>query len=711
MASDTTSYSTQPLPHRCRHYDGRVTDRGRRVRTAVHRLLVAVLTGLLVASLVAPPATAADDDPSLAVTITAASPTRITPGKPVVLRGTVTNGDDHAWRDAQAYLVISRAPYTTRTTLDEAIDSGQSYTGTRIVRPLSAIDEIGTIAPGATRSFRVKVPYSALGLAGGEGVFPVGVQILATDADGERSNEAVGRATTFLPTAVRGPSAPSGLVWPFLMTDRRGPNGDYTDPERLVDEITTGRLRHQLDLARSVPSSAVTVMLDPALLAGVEDLLRRRHVPDGFALQDAVRDQVVSFRDDLLTLARSSALWILDFDRADVLALSESGAAGRRLLSTIDRASDSVTSRYSLKGRRVSWPTSRGVTTDVLTTVRRGGQTPVVVSRSAADDWQPSLGSVVTRGTPSGTMPLFVNHALDSGVPGVQSIATLRQRVLAEATFASLDRAADSRSRSDALSLVDPTWDPGAVGASQPLSRLFETSIVSPTSAESLLSRSPRAYRGSLPSSTSTDAVDRSQVARVDAAVRQVDLLAAAVPDSGALEDTWARAAGSTLGVRWREHRAEGRLRAERLSDAIDRELGRVTIEGPPAFTLSSSKGSLPLTISNRTDDALRLDVRIDSTNPALRVPSPDVVEVGPGERRTINVAIDLGEQSSSTLSAQLVTPSGQDLGSPTTFNIRSSRVGTAVWVAMGLALLLVVVAVGRRFSRRGRAEAEAQHG
>ena len=680
------------------------------MRTAVHRLLAPVLAALLVGSLVAPAASAADDDPDLAVSITAVSPARLSPGRPVVLSGTVTNRDDHAWRDAQAYLVISRAPYTSRATLDEAIDSGQSYTGTRIVRPLSAIDEIGTIPAGGTRAFRVEVPSSALGLAGGEGVFPVGVQILATDADGERSNDAVGRATTFLPTAGRGPAVPTGLVWPFLMTDRRGTDGDYTDPERLVDDVTTGRLRHQLDLVRSTPSGSVTVLLDPALLSGLDDVLRRRHVPRGFALQEAVRGQVAAFRDDLVALARTSGLWILDFDRSDVLALSESGA-GRRLLETVDRATASVVSRYSLEGRRASWPTSRGVTTGVLTTVRRNGEAPVIVSRSAVDDWRPRLGSVVTRSTPSGSVPLFVNHALDSGVPGVQSVATLRQRVLAEAVFASLERKADPGSRSDALSLVDPTWDPGPVGSSRPLSRLFTAPVVSPTSADALLARSPRAYRGSLPSSTRTEAIDSTQVARVDSAVRQVGVLASAVPDSGELEDTWARAVGSTLGVRWRDHRTEGRARAQRLSDSISSELGRVTIEGPPAFTLSSSKGSLPLTISNDTEDALRLDVRIDSTNPALRVPSPDVVEVGPGERRTINVAIDLGGQSSSTLSAQLVTPGGQDLGQPTTFNIRSSRVGTAVWVAMGLALLLVVVAVGRRFSRRGRAEAEAQHG
>ncbi|MEH3034638.1 MAG: hypothetical protein PGN07_11565, partial [Aeromicrobium erythreum] len=145
-----------------------MTSRGRRARAAVPRLLAL----LLLAVLVPVPAGAADDDPDLAVRITSVAPTRLVEGEPVTLRGTVTNRDDHAWRDVQAYLVISPAPYTSRTTLDEAIASGRSYTGSRIVRPLDAIDELGTLAPGASRSFTVRVPYGALGVTGGAGVHP-----------------------------------------------------------------------------------------------------------------------------------------------------------------------------------------------------------------------------------------------------------------------------------------------------------------------------------------------------------------------------------------------------------------------------------------------------------------------------------------------------------------------------------------------------------
>ena len=71
----------------------------------------------------------------------------------VTMTGTVTNNDDHAWTDAQAYLVIPATPFTTRTQVDDAIDTGNAYTGERVV-DLKSIDEIGDLRPGATDPFR-----------------------------------------------------------------------------------------------------------------------------------------------------------------------------------------------------------------------------------------------------------------------------------------------------------------------------------------------------------------------------------------------------------------------------------------------------------------------------------------------------------------------------------------------------------------------------
>jgi hypothetical protein len=177
-------------------------------------------------------------------------------------------------------------------------------------------------------------------------------------------------------------------------------------------------------------------------------------------------------------------------------------------------------------------------------------------------------------------------------------------------------------------------------------------------------------------------------------------------PDGAEVEARHARDIAQVLGVRWREMRGQGLAAARAAERRAERDIARITIDGPDAVTLSSSKGSFPVTISNKTDHPVRVAVHIDSSNPALSVPDTDSIDVSADERRTITVAVDMGRQSSATLTATMVTSRGQSFGQPAVFNVRSSRVGAALWVAIGLAAAFVVVALLRRFLRHPRADA-----
>ena len=701
------------------HYDGRVMSRprplprGRRtqaeplVRGLLPLVVIALLAVVVGLTTLGPasPAAAADTDPDLVVSIDSLRPSVLRPGDDITLSGSVQNRDDHAWTKVQAYLVISKSPYTSREDLHDVVAQDGSYTGTRIVEPLDSIAEVGTLTPGGTGTFTIKVPHEALGLTGGTGVYPVGVQILATDSDGKRSTEAVGRATTLLPGVDRGtslPASPTGLVWPFLMPDFRGLGGTYEAPGDLVASVTDGQLRHLLDLAASAPRSGTTVVVDPALLLGVEDLLEGRHVEKGFTLDEQQRAEVTRFRDDLASLARTATTWVLGFDRPDVLGIADVTSGRDRLLKAVDRATSSVLTPLGITGRRVSWPLSTGVTQSLLASVRDEGTSPVIVTRQAATQWSSTLGSVVQRGTTAGSVPLLVSDSLDTGLPGVATVTTLRQRALAESVLASVSRTNDPSSRADSIGVVSATWDPGPVTGT-PLDPVFRSSFAQPSTPEQLLTGRPARYTGDFATSTQSRPVSSAQLSAAASALGEYATLDALVgPDaSDRLRTTQAVDVAGLLGVRWRDHRTEGTARADRLAQRAEHELSTIQVKGPPAFTLSSNEASFPLTISNRTRHAISVGVRIDSTTPALQVPGLDPVDVGPDERLTVNVPIDVGNQSSSTLSAQLVTPTGRAFGEPAVFNVRSSRVATTVWLAMGAAGVLVVLALGRRFLQR----------
>lgn len=651
-----------------------------------------------------PTSAEAAEEPDLDVRITALNPSNLEDSSAVTMAGTVTNNDDHVWADAQAYLVIPAAPFTTRTQVDEAIDTGTAYTGERVV-DLKSIDEIGDLRPGTTTRFEVRVPHKRLGITGADGIYPVGVQILGTDTDGTRDTAAIGRATTFLPLVSdsRPEVVSAGLVWPFVMPDRRKPDGDYSDPTTLLALVSSGgRLRNQLDLASATRASASTVIVDPALLVGLDDVSRGRHLPDGVTVTRAERQSAERFLRDLVGLARRDAAWMLRYDRPDLLGITQSTSAGQ-LTEVLDRATSTTLARFQLTGRGMSWPTRDGVTAPLLSAVRGTGENPVLVSPNALPGWERRDGSLVQYAARSGPMPLLVNDALDTGVPGQTTTVTLRQRMLSEAALASLQSGADPESRADAIAIIDPSWNPGPVTSSTPLDEVFDASYVNGLSLEDMMNTPLTRYDGTVPRTAKATPIGVEQIAAAADAATTSDLISRITPDSTDVEAQHARDIAQVLGVRWREHRSEGLAAARAAVDRVDRDLSRVTIEGPDAVTLSSSEGSFPVTISNETDHPVRLGVQIESSNPSLGVPDSESVDIGAAERHTLTVAVDMSRQSSATLTARMVTSDGEAFGSPAVFNVRSSRVGAALWVAIGLAAAFVVVALARRF--RGHAK------
>ena len=667
--------------------------------------LAALLVLLVLAPL--PASSAQDPEARLDVRITDVGPSVLRQGATVTLAGTVTNTGDEQWTDTQAYLVAPRTPFTTREQITDAVRSGTSYTGERRVE-LDSIDEIGTLAAGETREFRVRVPYSVLSINGAEGVYPVGVQILGTAEDGSRSGTAIGRATTFLPLVDDADPAPTGVVVPFVTPDQRG-NGS-ADPGSLADLTASGgQLRRLLDLAEEVPSEGLTVMVDPALLVALDEIATADDEDEDDArpdedsgLTDQQRADAGQFRDDLITLARRSTSWVLGYARPDVLGISEYGS--QAITTAVDRATTAALERFGLSGRQVVWPTSNGVTDDLVRAVRGNGERPVLVSRAAVPEWEPRLGSIVTRPTDDGPVPLLVNSGLDAGVPGDLTVATLRQRLLAEAALGALDRSADPESGSDAVAVIDPLWNPGGGNAATRIADTFSPDFVDATNLDELMTDERAAYTGSMPSTASADAIPRAQVQEVDAAVTATSSLVALMPDGTRLENAQATRAAELVSIAWRKQPDDGIAAARAFSRATDRTVGSITVEGPPAVTLSSSEGSFPITVTNGTDEAIRVGLRLTSTNPRLNVPDVEPVEVAAGERRTLTVGATVGDQSSSTFTATLISADGQTFGEPAVFNVRSSRVGIAVWVAMGAAAVFVVLALARRFvTRRGK--------
>ncbi len=662
---------------------------------------MALLTTIVATLLVSAPSQAADKDPDLTVTITTLKPSFLKAGSDVTVRGTITNNDDHPWRKVQAYLVIPTNPFTTRAQLDDAIDNGAANTGARVIEA-GAFDELGTLTAGESVSFQVKVPHEQLGISGGAGVYPMGVQVLGTDTDGSRSNDAIAAATTFLPSIAPGQQpVPTTVVWPFLMPDYRGADGNYHDPVATLSAIGAGgQLRNLLDLAKSLPPRSSTVLLDPALLVGIDDIANKRLIGKKIELTDVQTSQAESFLQELLAYVRSQNVWILGFDRPDVLALTENPDLRRSLTNALDTSTRSALTTYQLTGRRVTWPIKNGTTAALLSAERGDGETPLIVTPSSVPGWERRLGSIVSYESTGGPIPLLVNDVIAT-VPGGSTVVGLRQRILSDAALAGLQRAIDPTSRADAVTMIDPKWNPGPRPTTGGLSSVFNSPFTSGATLDDILTRQVSKYSGRVPAKSSARTISRAQLQAATDLAKAGDALTSIVTDDQGVDATYSREVAGLLGVRWRSDPPLGISVANNLGSRAVDELAKIQIEGPPSVTLSSSSGGFPLTIINATSHDVRVGVDLDSSNPALDVPAVKPVNIAAGERQTLTVNIDLGQQSTTQLTASLTTAEGDPIGTPAVFNVRSSQIGVVLWVAIGLAGVLVLVALFRRFHRR----------
>ncbi|MFD1860131.1 hypothetical protein EHW97_13365 [Aeromicrobium camelliae] len=640
------------------------------------------------------------DQGGLTVTIDALSPARLDPDATIQLSGTIENTGTSEWTAVQAYLVMARSPFTTRDQVEAVATDDTTYIGDRIITP-GLFDEVGDLEPGESASFDLEVPLAEVGVTGAQGVYPVGVQLLATDAEGTRSDRSVARATTFLPW-VEDPSdpVPSGLVWSFTLGPHREDAAD--DVEALRDAISDGgRMRQQLDLAASLPTSSRTLVIDPAVLDAAQNLADDTGIPEAADIEDDDRRAADSFREDLIALARSSATWIVDYDRPDRVALVNRPDLEATIAPQLEAATTDALSRHQLTGRRAHWAAETGATTGLMNSLRSAGESPTIVRSSSLPDWEQRHGSLVTVETRSGPAPLAVNDTLRAG-DGTETTVTLRQRVLVQAALASLSRAVDPQSRADALTFVDPSWVPDEdARATTLLPALGDDDLTHAVTLDELLAGGVDGYDEELPDQPLTAPLPSPVLSAVEQLQQAQTMAAAAVTGQQDQESVLARQLAGALSVRWLDQPERAAVSATQQADQITESLDGIEVLGPRAVTLSSSQGSFPLTISNPTTLPISVSIALDASNPALDPEALPPVDIAPGERKTVNADIDLGRQTSTTLTAQAMageTP----IGRPAEFNVRSSQVGVIVWLAMGAAALGVIVAMGRRFSRRG---------
>ena len=659
----------------------------------------------LVALILSPvaPASAAPGD-GVDVTIDSLTPGLLEPGQPVTISGTVRNDDDVTWTASQAYASIARQPDRTRADLVETIAAGTGFSGSRIVE-LETIAELGELEPGESVGFSITVPWGDLGITSSAGVRTLGVQVLGTAPDGSRSTTPIGRAATVVPIAAAdAPSAvPGGLAVTLASPVGRDAAGDPAGLDVLAAQVgPSGSLRRSLDLARSLPPGTATLVLDPQLTDTVSRLTDEETAPDAdematAGLEESDLERIATFAADLDAATAVLPVLVLGYGGPDeaALATAADGAALREVVTTV---TDRVVEALDLPGSRATWVPADGLSGQVVRSV--GATQPLLVDVADLADWAEEDGSVVSLGTDDLTSTALVRRDLSASLPGEATATTIRQQLLAERDFALRDRDDNPESRADAVVVTPAGWDPGPAWRAADLASLWTSGLLS-AQAPDPVTPPPGLTELGVAASASADTSVVDAVAALQVVSQR--LASISTDESSTRSDELLMA--DLLGLTWRAEPATAIAIADERRARLETALMLPTIEGPPSFLLAGREGQVPVTIDNPTDTPIRVGIRVSSTNPQLQVDDVAPVDVPAASRTTVTIPLDVGQQNTTSLTAQLVTPDGTPIGSVAQFNVRSSNTSTIIWIGMGVALALLVIAVARRLWKRSRGE------
>lgn len=662
------------------------------------------------------PAAAADDQSSaLSVQITSLSPAVIPRHGPIVIHGVIRNDTDETWTRLNVYPLTAYNPMTTRSAVEAAAltDPDTTDFGQRLVdlgRP------VGDLVPGASTTFHLRVPRKQLQISGAPGVYWLGAHVLGENPEG-RDNVADGRARTFIPLLPRRARAKVALVIPVRESVRRTADGKLCQVRELANAFSpSGRLGRIAAFGENAAGIPLTWLVDPAVLDAAQDIadgdppLDIRAAKPGQAspspspsdadttagngdttaptLTDQDRENARAWLRTMTELLRTGQTLALPYADPDVSAIA------RRHADLLDHARTMSTEVF--KAREINAvpavaPVDGYLDPDVVGSLRD------TITAVLSDH-----GSVPRNGTTqlsAGRRFVLADARTSSGGPLPHPqlhVLGLRQRIVADAAVQALqhsrrtlvvslpdDWSPDDPSRFAAFySGLDPAW-------LQLTTLAPGRSVPRPTLAW------PRAAKRHEIPAWNARAARRL--------VHTGDVVQHLVATDNALAPRLTGAALAAVSYHARPDPVIARTRAAELDSAIRILLSGVRVIGTPFVTLSGESGKLTISVLNGLDLPVKVSLQARTGNPDITIDQPDPVQVAAGQRVTVRLLAHAGAIGVHEVTLTPVTTTGEKVGSPLVFNLRTSQVGMVFWGIMGAGLALLVVMVLRQVRRRLR--------
>ena len=721
-------------------------------RSVLERVAACLATGLFAVT-VAPfaavaPAGAAEQTP-LGVSISSLTPSTIPNRGPLTITGQITNTSDETWTELNVYALTSPAPFRSRAELAEANATDPTDAiGSRLT-DTGLFDSIGDLAPGSSTSYTLSVPRRRLAISGEAGVYWLGVHVLGA-SDLGRDGVADGRARSFIPLMeAGGPATTLSLVIPVKGKVQRESDGTLSNLEGWHEQLgAEGRLGRLLEFSGTSFDVPLTWVVDPAVLdaattasndnapmstaptdgedAGGEDpggeataspSPSPSQTPTDGASGEAPEEEpersagAIESADWLQTFRRQAAQHtVLSVPYGDVDVASAIRNDFGELFEEATELSATTMKANGVDSTPVVAPPGGYLPNPTLEQVDPA--TPVILSDAAFPD---SDRAVVE--AEGGRQVVLTDSAASAGGPAptaAHSTLAIRQRVVSEAALHAL-----SPQRDQQLVVATPeTWDPGSTWRIADFFSGLDVDWITTRDIPGVLADAE--FRDGGTTQTTESAVyPRSQrrnevpfpnLVAAEELSETGKVFANLLTRNDTVDEFLGKSAllASSANVR-RRPRPAAALARETTRDIRNR-MEEVRIDGQPFVVMSSEEGTLAVTIINDLQEPVTVGIDADTGSVNLEIPSPDPVELGPGERATVRLRATSREIGVHSVSLMPITRDGQPLGNETTFSVRSSQVGLVIWVIMGIGAAVLVIASGIRITKRVR-ERKSTHG
>ncbi len=684
-------------------------------------------------------------DAPLLITIDQLTPGEVPERGPVSVSGTVVNRDVETWTNIRLYPFINAGddcangtcppPITTTAGLLEAAESDPTdVVGARIPEVSANVDELD---PGGLATYTIEVPRRLLPVTT-PGVYWFGVHALGASDGTADDLVADGRARTFLPYLPRGRDGVRGkvdtaVVVPLRYRIRHTENGRLAGPRAWEAAFeSTGELGSPLQFGAAAAGRPVTWLIDPAVADAVRRLRRGNPPRDlGPETTDAGDAEEASTDDGTEEPEgnEEQAATPVATDAGEWLDSLEVQLRGEEVLALpygdIDMSAtpDRMPELYPLSRERVGDVLTSWETPTTAVVASPGGYLDPSAIDGISDDstlliTDRMFGPENYRNGPP-VVGEYADHTIAptsygaaTGGPGPEprlGAVAFRQRVLAEAAVRLLSpgrrhplivlvpRSVDSQSGATFWNGLNASW--------VNLTTVADATDRTSTAVEpDMLTYPPDQETAELSSSVFTEAEELIAAGQtLQNLLIDVETTAAEVRDEALT--------GASYHFRRNSDLAANRLARSRLW--IDRKLNRISVDGPPAVTLSSADGTFAVTVTNDLERTVTVRLAADSVDDEVTVDVGEPIVLAAatsdtGSRTTIQLDAHSRGAGVHNVTISVTDVDGTPLGSSVEVPIRSGQVSEVIWVIIGAGVGILFVAIALRLVRRIRGSRRA---